>query len=138
MSHELLNQKRALSTHKEVLESLEQIGVSLFGESFGNYFRAMSAFHFRVYNHALALSETVTELRSTNDSLLTTRQNEVMKILTIMAFITIPLTLIASIFGMNTHYLPIVGTPGDFWIIVGIMAALALSFIAYFKHKRWF
>ncbi|MDO8523682.1 MAG: magnesium transporter CorA family protein [bacterium] len=138
VSHELLNQKRVLVTHKEVLESLEQIGVSLFGESFGNYFRAMSAFHFRVYNHALALSDTVMELRSTNDSLLTARQNEVMRILTIMAFTTIPLTLIASIFGMNTRYLPIVGSPGDFWIITGIMALLAVSFIAYFKYKRWF
>ena len=66
-SRELLNQKRALSTQKEVLESLEQVGVSLFGESFGNYFRAVSAFHFRVYNHAVALSETITELRDTNN-----------------------------------------------------------------------
>ncbi len=138
VSRELLNQKRALGTHKEVLESLEQVGVSLFGEAFGNYFRAVSAFHFRVYHHAIALSETVAELRKTNDSLLTTRQNEVMKTLTIMAFVTFPLTLIASIFGMNTHYLPIVGAPGDFWIIIGVMFALTAAFFLYFKRKRWF
>jgi magnesium transporter len=138
VSRELLGQKRALMAHKEVLESLEQIGVSLFGEAFGNYFRAVSSFHYRVYNHALALHDTVNELRDTNDSLLSTRQNEVMKILTIMAFTTFPLTLISSIFGMNTHYLPIVGMPGDFWIVIGIMAFLMLSFFTFFKYKRWF
>jgi magnesium transporter len=137
-SRELLNQKRALATHKEVLESLEQIGVSLFGESLGNYFRAVSAFHFRVYSHAIALSETINELRDTNDSLLSTRQNEIMKNLTIMAFVTFPLTLISSVFGMNTDYLPIVGRPGDFWYIIGGMSALALSFFLYFKYRRWF
>ena len=137
-SRELLGQKRAFMAHKEVLESLEQIGVSLFGEEFGNYFRAVSAFHYRVYNHVLALTDTVTELRVTNDSLLSTRQNEVMKIFTIMAFTTFPLTLLSSIFGMNTHYLPIVGMPGDFWYVIGMMAVMTSSFFAYFKYKRWF
>lgn len=136
-SRELLNQKRALATHKEVLESLEQVGVSLFGETFGNYFRAVSAFHFRVYSHALQLADTIAELRDTNDSLLSTRQNEIMKNLTMMAFVTFPATLIAAIFQMNTRYAPIVGMPGDFWIITGGMAVLVLLFFAYFKYRRW-
>lgn len=136
-SRELLNQKRALATHKEVLESLEQVGISLFGESLGNYFRAVSAFHFRVYNRVLELADTITELRETNDSLLSTRQNEVMKNLTMMAFVTFPLTLIATLFAMPAAHKPIIGMPYDFWIISGGMVVLALCFLFYFKHRHW-
>jgi len=138
VSRELLNQRRALSTHKEVLESLEQVGISLFGEDFGNYFRAVSAFHFRVYSHALQLADTISDLRDTNGALVSTRQNEIVKNLTIMTFVTAPLTLIVSLFSMNTHGTPIVGETNDFWIIVSIMAIVALCLIMYFRLKRWF
>lgn len=78
-----------------------------------------------------------TELRSTNDSILSAAQNEVMKTLTIMAFVTFPLTLVSSIFGMNTSYLPIVGTPGDFWIIIVLMVSVAAALFAFFHYKKW-
>jgi magnesium transporter len=60
-----------------------------------------------------------------------------MQIFTILAFITLPLTLITGIFGMNTDHTPIVGVPGDFWIVIGIMAVLGSSFFIYFKRKGW-
>jgi Mg2+ and Co2+ transporter CorA len=78
-----------------------------------------------------------TELRSTNDSILSAAQNEVMKVLTIMAFVTFPLTLVSSVFGMNTSYLPIVGTPGDFWWVIGIMVTVATAFFLFFRFKKW-
>jgi Mg2+ and Co2+ transporter CorA len=83
------------------------------------------------------LRAVAAEVRETNAALLNARQNEIMKTLTIMAFTTFPLSLIASIFGMNTDYLPIVGTPGDFWIVMGIMIALTASFFVYFRAKHW-
>jgi len=55
-----------------------------------------------------------------------------------MAFITFPLTLVASIFGMNTSFIPLVGATHDFWIVIAIMIAASLTMVAYFKHKRWF
>ena len=69
--------------------------------------------------------------------MVSTKQNEVMKGLAIMAFVTFPLSLIATIFGMNTHYLPIVGMRGDFWVIIGAMLFLTACFFWYFKRKRW-
>jgi Mg2+ and Co2+ transporter CorA len=54
-----------------------------------------------------------------------------------MAFVTFPLSLFASIFGMNTKTLPLAGFEGDFWIILGIMVAATIFFFAFFKHKRW-
>ena len=77
------------------------------------------------------------DLRTTNDSLLSTKTNEVMKVLTILAFITFPLSLIASIFGMNIDSAPLANNPYGFWIVIGIMIALMISMFLYFRHKRW-
>ena len=81
--------------------------------------------------------DSVTELRNTNDSLLSTKQNEIMKTLTVVAFITLPLSVIANIFNMTTVYTPIVGMPNDFWIITGIMLVTTILLFAYVKYKRW-
>ncbi len=138
VSRELIDQRRALSMHTDILASLEHASVQLFGESFGGYLRGISALHFRAYQRALSLMDTVGELRQTNDSLLTTRQNEIMKNLTILAFVTFPLSLLANVFGMNTSDTPIASGPHGFWILIGIMVALTTVFFAYFKFRRWF
>lgn len=89
-------------------------------------------------NHRLdRQTTTLDELRETNNALLTTKQNEIMKILTIMAFITFPLTLFTSMFGMNTTTTPLLGREGDFWIILGIMVVVSIAFFGYFKYKKW-
>ena len=82
------------------------------------------------------LTEMSHELRKTNDSLLSTKQNEIMKVLTLMSFVAFPLTVIASIFGMNSN-LPIVGQSNDFLIILGIMIATAIFLFGIFKFKKW-
>lgn len=135
---ELLTHKRILSNHTQTLESLEKVGVDLFGENMRPFFHGIASLHYRVHNHALMLSDQLGELRETNMALLYTRQNEVMKNLTIIAFVTFPLTLIAGIFGMNTVNTPLVGSPNDFYIILGSMLTLAAAFFIYFKLKRWF
>ncbi|MES2014207.1 MAG: CorA family divalent cation transporter [Patescibacteria group bacterium] len=138
ISRELIDQKRTLSMHTEVLAALEHAGVSLFGDNFANYLRGISAFHYRTHQRALSLMDTITELRNTNDSLLTTRQNEITKNLTIMAFITFPLSLIAALFGMNTENTPVANTPNGFWVITGSMLVITALFFLYFKIKKWF
>ncbi len=138
ITRELIDQKRNLSLHTDVLASLETATLSLFGGNFVNYIRGVSAFHYRAHQRAFSLMDIVTELRKTNDSLLTARQNEITKNLTIMAFITFPLSLIAAIFGMNTAETPIVNSPHGFWLITGAMFILMSSFFIYFKIKRWF
>lgn len=135
---ELILVKRILGNHTETLEALETASVNLFGDSMRNYFHGVAALHYRSYNRAVAMSDIIVELRETNLALLSTRQNEIMKNLTIMAFVMLPLTLAANLFSMNTASTPILGTANDFWIIVGSMAALMVVFFGYFKLKKWF
>jgi magnesium transporter len=65
------------------------------------------------------------------------RQNEIMKVLTIMASIFIPLTFIAGIYGMNFEYMPELRRPSAYFVVLAAMLAVALTMIGYFRHRRW-
>jgi len=137
-SRELLTHKRLLGTHRDILEALERATTTLFGEHIARFVRTVETMHYRVHTRAMTMADIVANLRETNTALLYTRQNEIMKNLTVLAFITFPLSLIAGVFGMNTIYTPIVGHPQGFWIIVAGMFTLTALFFAYFKLRRWF
>lgn len=129
--------RQTLLPHKEMLASLEAASGQLFGQEFLYYLRNVEGEERRVLQAVEHLRESLTELRETNNSLLTTKQNETMKTFTILAFITLPLTLISAVFGMNTEHTPLVGMQGDFWLVLGIMALTGTVFFIYFKRKGW-
>ena len=137
VARDLLNLRQVMEPHREVLREFETKGAQFFGEEFAPYLRALSDEYYRVHNHIMRQTESLHELRETNNSLLTTKQNETMKVFTIMAFVTFPLSLIASIFSTDAVHEPIIGSPYDFWIILGIMAFAAFLMLLYFKTKRW-
>lgn len=129
--------KESLASHKDIFAIFEHASLKLFGKDFEKYTTHLN----REYNKAKQLLESTKayadELRETNNSLLTTKQNEVMKLLAIVSFITFPLTLVSSILGMNTSYLPIVGMDHDFTIVMIIMTAIAIGFFIFFKRRKW-
>ena len=135
----LLRFETSLARHKEPLaDFLAALSTPAF---FGTTFEE-SAAHIEARRiHAASLVASyraiAQELRVTNDSLLSASQNQVTKTLTVMAFTAVPLTLIASVFGMNVEAMPIVHEPNGFWIVLGIMAGAALALYVYFKLRRW-
>lgn len=137
LKRKLLIFRQTLFAHKLVLDELKVVVPDLFTKKLAE--RICEIEH--EYQHQLhrveILLSTTEELRNTNDSLLTSKQNEIMKIFTILAFITFPLTLFTSMFGMNTISTPIIGEPGDFWIILWTMAVVSVSFFMFFKYKKW-
>lgn len=77
------------------------------------------------------------ELRATNDALLSSAQNEALKMFTAITVAFLPLTFVAGLFGMHTEYEPIIGMPHDFWVIVGLMVVLEVLLLAFLRAKRW-
>jgi len=136
-ARDLLNLRQVIEPHREILHEFETGGGRLFGEGFVPRLRALSDEYYRVHNHVMRQTESLHELRETNNALLTTKQNETMKTFTIMAFLTFPLSLIASIFSTDAQHEPIVGSPYDFWIIIGLMLGVAFLMYLYFKRKHW-
>lgn len=137
ISIHLVDIERVMKQHSIVLTVFEEAITDFFGERYAFHMASIRGEYERIRSELSSLSKFLEALRKTNDSLLTTKQNEVMKTLTIMAFVTFPLSLIAGIFGMNAIYLPIIGHPYDFWIVLGIMGALTLLMFIFFKYKKW-
>lgn len=136
-ARDLLNMRQVIEPHREVLRELEAEGPRLFGDEFASYLRSISNEYYRVHNHVMRQTESLHELRETNNSLLSTRENETMRVLTIMALLTFPLALLVAILDSNTIGNPLHNQPYDFWIIVGTVFAGALIMITVFKHKKW-
>lgn len=137
VSRDLLNFHHATNAHKQVLRSLESASLNLFGENFSYYIKDVVNEYYKIDNSTESNIESLRELRETNDSLLTTKQNEITKTLTVMAFIILPLSFISSIYSMNTSFVPLVGGKNDFWIIMAIMAMVGIIIFLVFKFKKW-
>lgn len=133
----LISFRQTIGSHENALDKLRSSIVVAFGKIDQHRFEELEH-HYRSLNrHLFALSSVLTDLKDTNFALLSTKQNEIMKVFTILAFITFPLTLFTSMFGMNTTTTPILGHENDFWIILGSMVVVSVLFFGFFKYKRW-
>ncbi len=137
VSRNLIGVQRTLRPHISAWTQFVDLGGKKFGYEFSKQAKKMLSECEHILREVDSLSLMISELREANNSMLSTKQNEIMKIFTILAFVTFPLSLLASIFGMNTSYMPIVGLPHDFWMILSIMVFLSLVMFGYFKYKRW-
>jgi magnesium transporter len=103
-----------------------------------------TAMYFRdLYDHSLQVVDAVEMFRESLSGLLeihlsssSNRMNEVMKTLTIIATIFIPLTFIAGVYGMNVE-MPEAKYPWAYPVILGVMAAVGVVMLGYFRRKRW-
>src|SRR3989344_1679653 len=134
---DIINFWRIVRPQKGVFTSLRDISPDFFGEHLTPYFSHLRNHWANVMSNLIISKKTLESLEQTNNALLTEKTNEIVKLLTIFAVIVFPLTLLAAIFGMNTKYLPLVGLPGDFWIVTGLMLAGTFFMIILFKKKKW-
>jgi magnesium transporter len=78
----------------------------------------------------------VEALAETNESVISHRVNDILRVLTSISVIVLPLTLIASIWGMNSH-VPGEGGAAGFWIVIGAMLVILLGMVGYFRKRGW-
>jgi magnesium transporter len=90
----------------------------------------------RIWDQLDNYKEVVEALEATNESVISHRQNDVLRVLTIFSVIILPLTLISGIFGMNVNF-PGFGTHEAFWTIVGVMLVTIVGMVGFFRWKRW-
>jgi len=81
--------------------------------------------------------EMVMSLMDMYMSNVSNKMNEVMKVLTVMASIFIPLTFIAGVYGMNFDNMPELHTENGYFVVLGIMFFILIFMLIYFKRKRW-
>ena len=130
IKRDILNFQLITRPHQKLLHSLFLEGSKFFGRKYRIYFSAIEAEEMKVI-------DTLQNFRDIIESLEITNANKVMKVITVLAFITFPLTFLSSLFGMNASHAPLLGQKYDFWIIAGAMLFLAFLMYRYFKKKRW-
>lgn len=138
LNRKIITFTQALVAQGDVMHDGRFLLLELFGNPFEEYLKELDEYFDHLMRRLSSLRDSAQELRETNQILLSTKQNEIIKTLTITTFIAFPLTLISGVFSMNATNTPFVGGRYDFWIVIGIMSITALSFFCFFKFKRWF
>ena len=138
LRRDILNFRRAIKPHETVVTSLELHGTKFFGELMQPYFKDVTGEYYKVWNMLENHKETVEALYDTNISFISMRSNEIMRRLTLMAFVTFPLTLIAATFSMNVTPDEFFGKPYDFLIVIGVIITAILTMLIFFKRRKWF
>jgi len=134
---DIIDYRRIVGPQTSAIESLQIEGVKFFGETLAPHLADLRGSFGILWNNLQDQRETLQALGETNESLLSTKTNEVIKILTVFSVIFLPITLLANIFGMNLEYLPLSKTPIDFWTVLGVMALIAIIMVIYFKRQKW-
>ena len=101
------------------------------------YFADLIGDYNRLWHEIDNYADTLDALEKTNINLINDKTNAVVKMFTIMSFLTFPAMLVATILQINTATNPILGRPNDFWIILGIVITTILIMLTYFKTRKW-
>jgi magnesium transporter len=133
---EIISYRKIIKPQRPALRLLERRIERFLPEELDLYFDDLVDASERIWDLLDNYKEVVEALESTNESVISHRQNDVLRLLTVITVIILPVTLITGIFGMNVAF-PGFGTSHAFWIIVGAMVATAGSLIAFFRYKGW-
>ncbi|MEK7114250.1 MAG: CorA family divalent cation transporter [Patescibacteria group bacterium] len=139
MSREFLHAEAALATQEESLNHFMNVLAQLnfFDDSFKLRAERIKKERSNVAHVVKTHRAVATELRETNIALLGARQNEIMKTLTTINFIFLPLGLISWIFAMRTEGMPVIDSPNAFWIVLALMFGVAMLLTTFFIKRRW-
>ncbi len=123
---------------RPIFESLRVKGKRFWGEEAEVYLNDLIGDQLKVVNQLEDYREAISDFEDTNNQLMNLKINTVMKTFTSLSFLTFPFMLLAAIFSMNTRDTPIIGLPGAFWIVIGVMVVGMITLATYFRNKKWF
>ena len=137
LKRSILALTRVILPQREIANALSRGEYALISERARIYYR-------NIYDHLVRIEMLTRDLRDMAESALNTylssvsnRMNEVMKMLTLIATIFIPLTFVAGIYGMNFANMPELEWQYGYFAILAVMAVIGVSLVFYFRRKRW-
>ena len=128
--------RRIIRPQVTIVENLERVDRPFIREDLDVYFGDILDHVMKAYEIVEDHREVIIGLSDTANALVSYRLNEVMQILTVISVIMLPLTLISGIYGMNIA-LPLMHHDSAFLLVMGLMVGIALSMLAYFRHRGW-
>jgi magnesium transporter len=136
VKQEIISYRKIIKPERATLRLLDRFTARYLPETLEEYFDDIVDAAERIWDLLDNYKEVVEALEDTNESVISHRQNEVLRALTVVSVLLLPLTLVASIFGMNVQF-PGFESREGFWLIVAGMLATVGSLAAFFRYKRW-
>ena len=137
LKRQLIFMRKSVWPLREILNNIDRLESDLVKSSSKLFFRD-------VYDHTIQIIDTVENLRDIVTGMLdiylstiSNRMNEVMKVLTIIATIFIPLTFLAGIYGMNFQYMPELAWKFGYPMALGAMGLVGIIMLVFFRRKKW-
>jgi magnesium transporter len=136
VKQEIINFRKVIRPQRATLRDLERIRTRYIAEELDVYFDDIVDASERMWDMLENYKEIVEALEATNESVIAHNVNDVLRILAVFSVFFLPLTLIASVFGVNLR------VPGEesiaaFWVMVGVMAVTLAGMVTYFKRRGW-
>ncbi len=138
VKQEIINFRKVIRPQRPVLRDLEKVKQRYLATDLDLeiYFDDIVDAHERIWDMLENYKEVVEALAETNESVISHRVNDILRVLTSISVIVLPLTLIASVWGANVH-VPGQGNATAFWILLGVMVAMLVAMVAYFRRRGW-
>jgi magnesium transporter len=136
VKQEIIAFRKIIKPQRPTLRVLERTVERFLPEELELYFDDIVDASERIWDLLDNYKEVVEAVEQTNESQIARHQNDVLRVLTVFSVVLLPLTLIASIFGMNVNF-PGFGTVEAFWLIVGAMLAMIVVLVGFFRWRRW-
>jgi len=138
LKRNMLYLRKSVWPLREIISFMQRSESDLIDEDTGFYLRD-------IYDHTIQVIDTLESFRDMVSGMLdiylssiSNKMNEVMKVLTIIATIFIPLTFIAGIYGMNFAFMPELQWKWGYYVTLGVMLTVLIGMIIYFRRKKWF
>jgi magnesium transporter len=133
---EIIAYRKIIKPERATVRVLERYMQRFLPEDLELYFDDIVDASERIWDLLDNYKEVIDGLESTNESFISHKQQYRLQLLTVVTVILLPLTLIASIFGMNVR-VPGEGETAPFWVIVALLIAVGLALLALFRWRRW-
>jgi magnesium transporter len=138
LRRELSAARRVLIPQRDAIGRLARREFPAISDEMSYRFRDVYDHVVRVTEETLLFQDRVTGILEVHLAAVSNRLNQVMKVLTVMSTIFLPLTVLTGMWGMNVPLPTFPGTPEEqFWWVAGVMAALSISMLVVFKRNRW-
>ena len=136
VKQEIISYRKIIKPERSTLRVLERRVEGFLPEDLEDYFDDIVDSSERIWDLLDNYKEVVDGLESTNESVLAHRQNDVLRLLTVISVTILPLTLVTGLFGMNVIF-PGEDTHEAFWVIVVALLAISAATLGFFRWRRW-
>lgn len=137
LKRHILQLRRTLAPQRDALSALMRREFGLFGPESRSYFVDLYEHNLRLFDLLDTYRDLISSSLDAYLSAVSNKMNEIMKTLTIVSVVMLPLSVISGIFGMNFAQMPLLADPSGFWVAMGLMLLVSILMLWLFRRRKW-